>query len=122
MKQGLNRRQRREHEQIVLKTIEAMEFGDVQEWTLDGSKELRGITYSYDENDTTEICCPLTAWHLSEQGHFLYADQWEEAAKQLAIEDEVAFDIVDAADDGYMHNPKFRAALLRKCGLEEATA
>lgn len=121
MKQGLNRRQRREHEQIVLKTIEAMEFGDAQEWRLDVLKELRAPVYDIEEEEI-EICCPLTAWHLNEQGHFLYADQWEEAAKKLGIGDDVAQDIVDAADNLDTHTQKFRAALLSKCGLEEARA
>ncbi len=63
------------------------------------------------------LFCPITYVALKETGKSFTLCQYDEAAREINLSNQLKLDIVEAADNSINHKPELRAKLLEACKL-----
>ena len=100
----------------ALGAISRMRFPEGTTWFLQptvasGRKEIRAMR-------GIVSCCPLTAWASVDLGQNLHQSFFKDAAAFLCVDPDTRNIIRGATDDSFYADQYIRAALLRKCGLD----
>lgn len=111
------------HKAEALAAVDRMVFPPGTAWEFDANG---ATTQQYIRVTGDLLTCPLIAWGRHEWGQGVRSPVahvgWLGATELLGVSRHAGVWIMSAADDWQTADPTIRAALLKKCGLEEARA